>query len=292
MPARLLAPFLLTTSAALPARAAEPIEVTVLRLATAPRLDGDSADWAAQGAKWQALPSVASFVDSAQDLGESGGFSPAPQVMVGVAGERIHFIVRWQDERADEFYKRWVPRLGKYTRDRRLDDMLALRFHTAGELSDCMLSGRDYTVDVWRWSAGRSQLAGAADDMRHVISKTPMERAAEYPSDFGTIYIRKTMDEGRNGWHNAPRPSTGGDEVMPGVELDGRREGSAADVDAVGKWANGAWTVELSRKLRTGDPEDVDFSAAAPLTWQMAFFNPGYRMQKQITPLLKLKMPK
>jgi hypothetical protein len=38
--------------------------------------------------------------------------------------------------------------------------------------------------------------------------------------------------------------------------------GSAADVQAKGEWANGKWTLELARKLNTGNPDDAAFDVS------------------------------
>lgn len=268
-------------------------KIAVQALKRAPALDGDSADWLAQGVKWVSIPTTSpSFVDAPADRDASDAFRPNPRIMAGIFENKIYFVVNWQDERADSFYRRWVQQGGKYRRDRRLDDMLALRFHTAGTFSDCMLSARAYTVDVWRWSAGRSQLAGMADDMQHVFSLTPLERAADYATEHGTLYIKKTMDEGDAGWRLAERPAEGSSGVQLGVIVDGHKSGSRADVEAFGSWQAGAWTVELARKLDTGDPDDVRFMPGSAVTGQMAFFNPGYHMQKQITPTLVFAIPR
>jgi hypothetical protein len=266
--------------------------VDVIKLSDAPTLDGSAAEWSALGGRWIQLPTTApSYIDSPSDLGDSASFQPRPELMAGIYQDRIYFAVRWHDERADTIYRRWIPRAGKYRRGRKRDDMLAFRFHTAGDFSACMLSGRAYTVDVWRWSAGRSQLAHTADDQQHIFSQTPVENAAEYQSEHGTLYIKKLTDEGDTGWHYAGRPKKGGQGIKLGVHLDGHKRGSRADVDANGVWSEGVWTNELSRKLVTGDPGDINFVMGESVTGQLAFFNPGYRMQKQITPILRLRMP-
>ena len=267
------------------------LPVTVLE--QAPTLDGDDADWLAQGATWIAMPPTeASYVDDPEDKDASESFRPQPEIMAGLHGDRLYFAIRWQDDRADTIYRRWVPRGGKYRRDRKRDDMLALRFHTAGSFSDCMISGRDYTADVWRWSAGRSQLAGMADDLLHVFSLKPLDRAAEYDTEHGTLYIKKTMDQGKSGWRIAPRPAKGGSQPMIGVLVEeDRKQGSRADVAAFGDWRDGKWTLELARKLDTGDADDVRFEPGSSVAGQLAFFNPGYRMQKQISKVLMLQIP-
>lgn len=77
---------------------------------------------------------------------------------------------------------------------------------------------------------------------------------------------------------------------MPGVEIEALPSGSRADVRAEGKWLNGYWTVELSRKLDTGDRSDISFIQPEAVTFQLAFFNSGYKLRKQITSAMTLRL--
>lgn len=266
--------------------------VPVVKLAKAPTIDGNVADWRAEGAQWLKLPTTSpSFMDGpGEQAPTSGNFNPSPEIMAGVFGDRIFFALRWQDDRADTVYRKWVLQNGKYRRDQKLDDMAALRFHTAGTFSECMLSGDVYKVDVWRWSAGRSQLAGIADDMQHAFSLTAIDDAAVYQTERGTLYIRKTMDAGDAGWNVTPAPPKDSTGVHEGISVNGRASGSRGDVRAFGEWRDGVWTLELERKLDTGDPDDIRFVPGRAVTGQLALFNPGYHMQKQVTPSLQFEI--
>lgn len=46
-------------------------------------------------------------------------------------------------------------------------------------------------------------------------------------------------------------------DLLPGFILNTRQEGSAADLNASGKWENGVWTITLWRKLNTGQKDDI-----------------------------------
>ncbi len=264
----------------------EAVHIHIIKLAQEPLLDGSADEWVDRAELWtEVLTTAPSFVSEPGDLAQSARWEPRPEVAVGVYADRLYMAVRWHDAREDSLYRPWTPRNGRYSRSRKRDDMLAVRFHTEGEFSACMLAGKDYAVDLWRWSAGRSQLSGHADDMRHLFSTRPVPQAAEYQTAYGILYIRKEMDVGAGGWANAPRPAAG-TEVRLGVDGSVQPVGSRADVQAFGRWDQGVWTVELTRALDTGDPEDARFELGQAITGQLAFFDAGYQVQKQITPIL------
>lgn len=52
-------------------------------------------------------------------------------------------------------------------------------------------------------------------------------------------------------------------QYLPGTPL-----GSAADVGAKGKWADGWWTLEFARRLDTGEADDTTFSPIAVTAWR------------------------
>ena len=82
--------------------------------------------------------------------------------------------------------------------------MFAVRFDMGGDFNSCMIAEADYDVDVWLWSAARTDPHRYANDMWHKITMNPIEDAAEYESENGTvIYIKKGADAGRPGYKNA-----------------------------------------------------------------------------------------
>lgn len=49
-------------------------------------------------------------------------------------------------------------------------------------------------------------------------------------------------------------------DLLPGFILNTKQDGSAADLDASGKWENGVWTMYVWRKLNTGQKDDIALS--------------------------------
>jgi cytochrome b subunit of formate dehydrogenase len=61
--------------------------------------------------------------------------------------------------------------------------------------------------------------------------------------------------------------------VMPSVLVDGPFGGDRGDVKAVGRWANGRWRMEVSRRLDTGSKFDVPIVAGVPVYMSLAVFD-------------------
>ncbi|MBF0610674.1 MAG: hypothetical protein G8345_07510 [Magnetococcales bacterium] len=259
------------------------IKVPVNKLAAPPVVDGKADEWGKEG--WQkVLVKPALEHDEQNNTGEL-----EVSVKTGVAGDRFFMVASWPDEGEDRTYKTWKWSGNKYKRGKERDDMLAIRFHMDGEYDKCMLAPNTYRVDVWVWSAGRSDLAGFAEDFVHLISTKPLEESAEYtlPGTNTMVYIQKPRDEG-NPMYEYTQPTSKEGEDYPGVKLTNAGSGSLMDVTAKGVWANGKWTVELSRKLDTGHKDDVSFLPARTIKSALAVFNKGYGEHKSTTAELVL----
>ena len=61
--------------------------------------------------------------------------------------------------------------------------------------------------------------------------------------------------------------------VIPGVLIQGAYAGDRADVRGAARWADGHWTLEASRALRTGSPYDQEFAPGRPLHMWVAVFD-------------------
>ncbi|MEO5349700.1 MAG: ethylbenzene dehydrogenase-related protein [Magnetococcus sp. YQC-3] len=260
-----------------------PITIRVLELAKAPVVDGDLADWPPfDHPIWHTLPMQPALPNDPKNL--TG--RPEVRLAVALSGEHIHVAARFPDPAADVDFKPWVWRQGKYEQEARLDDMFAIRFQLDGRYDRCMFpeGSNTYQVDVWQWSAGRSNLASLAEDMVHTISTQFMEDAAEYPQpDNRTIYIKKRRDEGTPFYKlNRPELKTLQGERLPGVLLTGGGSGSLVDVAAVGKWADGYWSLEFSRKRVTGHSDDVAFLPGRVIPGGIAVFNKGNAEHKSV----------
>lgn len=289
---RQLLTFLLLASS-LPASAAKdaPSEWQVLeveRLTKAPVLDSRLDEWGESG--WHdVMVRPAIEKDDKNRTGQT-----MVRMKVGLAGDRFYLAARWADASADQEYKPWIWRGNRYQRGKQNDDMFAVRFHLAGDYDKCMITDRSYQVDTWLWSAGRSNPAGYADDLRQVISTELQENAAEYTgSDGNKIYIRKLRDEGVAPFRNRSidRKQFAG-KMQPSVEVVEEPSGSVADVMARGEWRDGYWNLEMSRKLDTGHDDDVVFAPGSSRIGAIGVFNKTSHEHKSVSGTLEFRFPK
>lgn len=279
---------------ALPATAwaAEPQVVPVAALAEAPVVDGNQAEWGNAGwIKVAVKPAVpaeerAKYGLESEDRNATGNLTV--QLKAGVAGGRFYLAVRWPDDKADTEYKGWQWNGVKYVEGKQREDMFAARFHRDGDYDRSMLSGKTYSVDVWLWSAARTNPAGLAEDWFHLISSKPIDDAAEYEvKGVGTVYIKKNRDAGNPIYRNPRPPKEKGPDRLPTFELTGNASGSVADVAAKGQWRAGEWRLEMARRLDTGNPDDVAFVPGRKILGQIAVFNRGSDEHKSVSePLL------
>lgn len=156
--------------------------------------------------------------------------------------------------------------------------------------------GNKYTAnpgelgDIWHWKSVRTGPVGQIDDQYLDSTRYDKEKAPEAgrKSDPRTAggYVdnisddKKTPKFGAKG--NKPAPPywildqekepfddskyKPGDEV-PGIIVSAFM-GDRGDISAKASWSNGIWTLEFSRKLKTGSQYDVQFD---DLTKQYAF---------------------
>jgi len=286
--AALLAAWPLVAAAAEP----PPQVVPVAALSAAPKVDGDLSEWGTDG--WigiQVKPALERKdrpkygLEEFDDANVTGTLTV--QLKAGVSGGRFYLAVKYPDAAEDKEHQGWEWRGAKYMLARRHDDQFAVRFHLAGDYDRTMLSAKDYKVDVWLWSAARTNPTGVAEDMHHVFTTRMTEDTAEYSLPVGkTVYIRKLRDAGTPPYRNLPAPTQHNGERLPSFETQ-KAAGSAAHVAAKGVWKGGFWSVEFARALSTGADDDVAFKAALKLLGQIAVFNRGHAEHKSVSePLL------
>lgn len=282
---------LLFLAALLPACAvaqAPPQVVPVGRLVSAPVLDGSVSDWPRDGwVQVKVTPAVAApdrekFGLDPEDRNVTGSLTV--ELRAGIHGERIYFALRWPDDAADIEYKGWEWIGNRYVEGKRRDDALALRFHLSGDYDRSMLSGKTYVADVWFWSAARTNPVGYAEDWTHRISTKMIDDAAEYAvKGVGTVYIKKVRDPGEGPYRFLPRPKAKSGDRLPSFEHVRAPGGSVADVLAKGRWGQGKWVLEVSRKLATGNPDDAVFASGQKILGQIAVFNRGSEENKSVS---------
>lgn len=276
----------------LPAWADEPKAIRVAALASAPTVDGMADDWG--GVAWIKVPITpavdrndrAKFGLAGEDRNFTGSITV--QLKAGVSGGRLYLAARWPDDAPDVEYKGWDLTGERYVESKKREDMFAVRFHADGDFDRSMLAAKTYRVDVWLWSAARTDPLGMAEDMQHSISNRLIEDAAEYATrDFGTIYIKKQRDAGAALYQPVRAPKEPAAKHLSGIKLNAAAGGSIADVKAKGVWKADFWNLEFSRQMETGNGDDVAFKAGQKILGQIAVFNRSSDEHKSISePLL------
>jgi hypothetical protein len=75
--------------------------------------------------------------------------------------------------------------------------------------------------------------------------------------------------------------------VLPGVLIMGNYEGDRAQVHGTPKWADGHWTLEVTRALATGSQFDQDFVPGRPLyMWVSVFDHNQTRHTRHVRPVV------
>ncbi|MCF6248371.1 MAG: ethylbenzene dehydrogenase-related protein [Desulfobacula sp.] len=176
--------------------------------------------------------------------------------------DRIFFLVRFPDSDESRNHKNWIW------------NKTASRYETAPEREDCFVfkwritpevntnlsvyADNDYTADIWYWKAHRTDPVGFADDKLQILSKIRIEKAIKIKSGNGGIrYLRRKGDNGTAAYKTNLLFEYQGDEVRRYQYLEPSQ--SRGDIRAKGKWKDGQWTIEFSRKLNTENSDDIQF---------------------------------
>jgi hypothetical protein len=263
---------------------AEPQIVPVVPLASEPAVDGVLDEWPGE---WLRIP-----IDSAVEDDEKNR-AGAIEVLLkaGIANGRIYVAARWPDSDASVEYRRWVKRGKKHRRSKTRDDMFALRFHMSGDYDRTMISEKAYRVDVWVWSAGRSNPAGYAEDYSHAITTDVVDDAAEYELPGGaTVYITKAKDAGDPIFSYVKPAKDAKEKELPSVVWGAAPSGSMADVKAKGVWSDGTWSLEMGRALDTGHADDVKLSPGQEILGQIAVFDRSNAEHKSVSEPLAFRI--
>ena len=150
-------------------------------------------------------------------------------------------------------------------------------------------------ADMWHWKAVRSNPVGYTEDgyVTSNPSKEP-EKGRKRDAGSGTkAKSNRTKDKSKPAYMQDPSKSASipgtllvsekveiknhanfkeGDEI-PGYMLNTEWKDSFADVKTKGVWANGKWTLVMSRKLNTGYDDDIQFNTRKKYPFSLAVFN-------------------
>jgi hypothetical protein len=178
----------------------------------------------------------------------------------------IYFLAIWDDKTKDDVaHKPWVwdePKKS-YVEGSDREDMFSISFELRGEFHYDMLAPVDAAWDIWHWKAVRTNPQGYAMDRMHIYSTSkPEYKAKEFRSRSGKpLWMARPEDKGKTVEGKVPAPKEfKGDKVNQYV--NSIPDGSAADVQAKGSWADGKWILEFARALKTGNDDDTQFDIA------------------------------
>ena len=229
------------------------------------------------------------------------------------SGDDIYFLFKWSDSTKSVTKGAWQFDGEKWTHQKGNEDRISLLFEinrinnfaTKGCAIACHVpqgatnakDGKFGTStaaekgDLWHWKAARSDPAGFADD---TWLTQISEKKGGRKSDAGGGGDQKNMteDKSKPKYMLAPGKTLGKDGILladNAVEITSYAvfkigdtityrmpkipAGSRADIKAVSLYADGGWTVMLSRKLNTGNEDDVAFNPRKKYNFAMALFD-------------------
>jgi hypothetical protein len=100
------------------------------------------------------------------------------------------------------------------------------------------------------------------DRSHHYFKSQPTVKANKHSAKDGSdLWIARPEDAGDTVEKKQAAPTENKGARLPQY-LPGAPTGSAADVQAKGAWAAGKLTLELARKLNTGNADDTKFDTA------------------------------
>ena len=238
-------------------------------LSSAPKLDGSGDDW-------QNFPAVqVSVKPTAGEDAKNYTGSIKVDVRSGTFGDHMYFFIEWPDDTEDATHKtlHWSEEEDGYVTGKDREDRFILKFDMGGDFRTCMQAGTEYKADIWHWKAFRSQSAGLAHDKMHIFSFNQIPKAKKHPTVNGKeIWIARPSDKGDK-IYKSQRPIDNIGDAVPKYIVNKNANGSVVDIKAAAKWANGKWSLELTRKLDTEHNDDVKFAKGQSYAAALAVFN-------------------
>ncbi len=259
-----------------------PPELVSARMAEAPTLDGAASDEA-----WKAA--IPLEVTATRPLPPNKGASVSVTIRSvytlsdPYAAGDVYFLVTWEDSTESVSHKTWIWNADaeSYKQGNDREDMFALAFEHTGTFNADMLSGVEGVWDVWHWKAFRTNPQGyATDKTHHYTLEKPARKAKSHTAkNDRDIWIARPEDAGTSVEKKQPAPASFSGNRVPQYLL-GKPSGSAADVRAKGKWSDGHWTLELSRRLNTRHDDDTPLDTTRSYKMAVAAFNFTGEMDK------------
>ncbi len=223
-------------------------------------------------------------------LTKADGKRVTVQLKATYSRSTIYILAVWPDRTRNESHETlvWDRRKGEYYNDKDMEDSISFLYYMDDLKNSCMKSGIETEADYWHWRAARLKGSKFSFDGKLKISSTQLPHANPYPSHNGkVVWIQKKNDRGKTPWKIQLPIKYEGDKVPSYRPRD--PTGSAADVSARGRYTKNKWTVEFSRKLSTGNSDDVDFDIKKKQPFAVAVYNSSAKQDHFASDLLTLE---
>jgi hypothetical protein len=208
-----------------------------------------------------------------------------------VSGDRIYLRVEWPDSTCDTVHKPWVWNKNAYEVGKPVEDSCAVAFPMKGEFNPNMLACVNATWDVWHWKAARTDPAGFAMDKTHVYATEEFKGGKPFTVPGGKIWMARREDEGKSVTRQNAAPAAYQGDLVPQYSAE-KPDGSAADVQAKGRWKDGVWSVEFSRALKTGHADDCVLEPGGRILFSVACFDHVEEDDHSVSEALQLILPR
>ena len=174
-------------------------------------------------------------------------------------GDNIAVKIRYPDETENREHKtlEWDASASSYRTGSKREDTIVLKWPLSPLSKNIRLdSDEPYHADIWYWKSFRTDPLGYADDKYQIYSKSPSKKASRLRSIDGSLfYLQRKGDTGSSAYQT--RLILEKNNLKEPKYEHRQPTGSRGDIKAKGLWQNGSWTIEFSRKLNTGNSDDI-----------------------------------
>ena len=231
----------------MPVMAVADQEITATLVDTVPVIDGNSTD-----AAWRSAGAIVTR-DRLADI----------DVTIKAVHDkrRIFFLVQFPDPDESREHRNWIwdESDHRYRVGPEREDCFVFKwFMHKAPVDPTLLSIEEHTADTWFWKARRTDPVGFADDKIQRLRMKPARKAVKLTNRNGSSsYLQRLGDRGDPAYDDMLY-SHFIHKSMPRY-INREPTKSRADIRAKGLWINGTWSIEFSRKLQTGQGDDVQF---------------------------------
>ena len=213
------------------------------------------------------------------------GFESVISIRSMINHETIYFLFEWDDKTLNSQHKPWIwdEKRKMYIVGDKREDRFIVRWGI--NIDSERINSRN---DLWYWGSVRAN-QGKADDRHETLSKNPIQKGLlKKDFDGNTYYLQSQPDVGKRAWNteyqkkafwldrSRYKPEISQKDLGNGKAKEPTVKGSREDVIAFARYSEikdfqgnvkgGKWTMEVARKLSTGNSDDVEFN------WGMEYY--------------------